>query len=131
MNIPPLRSAKYPLASQWATPLLTELRLNRLCTHLAVFVAVDKKRGSFVTLGNGFIMIVGDHLQMMSASHLFSDFANRLWDRAPHAFTGITAAEDLREAQEREAVNRIKNVRRRLSGLYSPRPWRCNVCVAV
>jgi hypothetical protein len=101
MRIPPLQSAAYPFGPQWTTPQFTLLELNRLCMHLAVFIGIDKARGCFVPLGNGFIVKVGDHLQIMTAAHIFSDFSNRLWDRPRHAFAGADPLGDLQESQQR------------------------------
>jgi hypothetical protein len=101
MHLPPLRSAKFPNLPQWAKPLLTKSDLNSLCRRLVMIIGVNQAEGILESLGNGFVVMASGHLQILSAAHLFSDFANRLWDGPRPAFVGTAAVADLVAQQER------------------------------
>jgi hypothetical protein len=101
MHLPPLRSANHPHFPQWAKPLLTKSDLNSFCRRLAMIIGVNHAQRILEPLGNGFVVMASGHLQILSASHLFSDFANRLWERPRHAPVGTDAVADLVERQRR------------------------------
>jgi Trypsin-like peptidase domain len=100
--IPPLYSETNPTAPQWTGPIVQKSEVRQFSSSLALVVGVDRASGTYEALGTGFIIAIGDHLQILTASHVIQDFANRIWGPVRHnAFRGIDPIADSKEEQPR------------------------------
>jgi hypothetical protein len=99
MWIPPLLSHSNPTGPVWATAQLSPKELGHLLRRLVMFVGRDPQDGRGHILGSGFIVAVNKEILVLSAAHIFVEWADKFRPPAAHAFRGVDPegdAEDFR-----------------------------------
>ena len=111
MQFPQLLSAANPSGPRWSDVRLTKTEVDQFLRGLVMIVGFNDQTGVSEVLGSGFLVGVIPHLFVLTATHVISEWADKVRSPARNSFAALLGDSDLRgRVQELINANLIRAV---------------------
>lgn len=96
MQFPPLLSAANPSGPRWSDVHLTTKEVDQLFRGLVMIVGFNDQTGVSEVLGSGFLVGVIPHLLVLTATHVITEWADKVRPPARNSFAALLGDTGLR-----------------------------------
>jgi hypothetical protein len=111
VHFPPLLNAANPRGQRWSDVQLNRKEVDQLFRGLVMIVGFNDRTGLSEVLGSGFLVGVLPHLLVLTATHVITEWADKVRPPAHNSFAALHGDTDIRRrVQELINANLIRAI---------------------